>query len=442
VIYPTRRAVLAVAAGLPVAVLVGVLTPAGWLVAPAWIAAVGLLLGLDSLTGGSRTRLTLDPPVRLYPAVARPGQAGFTARFGRARLGWGGPPPRAEAALATDKRLGLADPVARAAVQDGDVRFVFPFTPERRGEARLQRLWIRWTGPMGLVWKQKIFELDQAAPVSTDLQSVREEAVKLFARDALFGAKTQIELGEGSEFQALRDFQPGMDRRAIDWKQSARHRALLAKEFRTERNHHVVMALDCGRVMSEPVGGAPRIDRAINAALLLAWACLKSGDRAGFFAFDSAPRLSTGVAAGIDAFRALQLVAGRIDYSTQETNYTLALTNLASQLKRRSLVVIFTDFTDSTAAELMVESLGRLLRRHLVLFVVLRDEELETLTEVEPVEPEDVARAVVAAGLLRERDTVVSRLRRMGVHIVDAPADRIGPTVINAYLDLKRRDLL
>ena len=35
-------------------------------------------------------------------------------------------------------------------------------------------------------------------------------------------------------------------------------------------------------------------------------------------------------------------------------------------------MVVFTDFTDSTAAELMVESLGRLLRRHLVLFVVLQ----------------------------------------------------------------------
>ena len=216
----------------------------------------------------------------------------------------------------------------------------------------------------------------------------------------------------------------------------------MAKEFRTERNHHVIMALDCGRVMSEPMGGAPRIDRAISAALLLAYACLRSGDRAGLFAFDSAPRISTGAAAGLAAFRSLQAVASSIDYSTHETNYTLALTTLAGALKRRSLVVVFTDFTDSTAGELMVEALGRLLRRHLVLFVVLRDEELETMAGVEARDPDDVARAVVAGGLLRERDVVVSRLRRMGVHIVDAPADRMGPAVINAYLDLKRKDLL
>jgi hypothetical protein len=100
------------------------------------------------------------------------------------------------------------------------------------------------------------------------------------------------------------------------------------------------------------------------------------------------------------------------------------------------------DFTDSTAAELMIESLGRLLKRHLVLFVVLRDEELEGLAAAAPEMAEDVSRAVVAASLLRERETVIGRLRRMGAHIVDAPADQVGPEAVNAYLDLKRRDLL
>jgi uncharacterized protein (DUF58 family) len=90
----------------------------------------------------------------------------------------------------------------------------------------------------------------------------------------------------------------------------------------------------------------------------------------------------------------------------------------------------------------MIEAAARLLKRHLVLFVVMQDEELEGMAQAEPVEPADVSRAVVAAGLLRERDTVVARLRRLGAHIVEAPAARIGPGLINAYVDLKRRDLL
>ena len=437
-IYPTRRAVTAMAAGVPVALLAGVLTPLGWIAGPVWIAVLLLLVAVDALSGGSRRGLELNEPRPMRAAVGRSDMAGLRVRFGAK-----GPVPKTvEAALSGEARLGLDDVTRQATVSDRGAALAFPFTPNRRGAASLDALWVRWRGPMGLVWKQKTFALDIAAPVLTDLKWVRDQAVRLFARDALFGAKTQLEIGEGSEFQALRDFQAGMDRRSIDWKQSARHAALLAKEFRTERNHNVIMALDCGRAACEPVGGMPRIDRFIHAALLLSYACLRSGDRTGIFAFDSQPRVTTGAVGGLDAFRTIQAVVGRIDYSTHETNYTLALATLSGQLQRRSLIVVFTDFTDSTAAELMIESLGRLLRRHLVLFVVLRDDELEGLTAADPQTPDDVSRAVVAGTLLRERETVIGRLRRMGAHIVDAPAERVGVEVVNAYLNLKRRDLL
>jgi len=83
-----------------------------------------------------------------------------------------------------------------------------------------------------------------------------------------------------------------------------------------------------------------------------------------------------------------------------------------------------------------------LLKRHLVLYVVLRDEELEAFTGAEPAEPADVSRAVMAASLLRERRLVLTRLRHMGVHVIEAAANEAGPALVNAYLDLKRRDAL
>jgi uncharacterized protein (DUF58 family) len=233
-----------------------------------------------------------------------------------------------------------------------------------------------------------------------------------------------------------------MDRRSIDWKQSAKHAALIGKEYRTERNHHIVCAVDCGRLMSEPMAGLPRVDHAINASLLLAYVSLKIGDRAALFAFDDRPRQASGPVSGVRAFPLLQRLAARVDYSAEETNYTLGLTSLAGRLQRRALVVVFTDFADTTSAELMIENVGRLLERHLVLFVAFRDEELEALVEADPVEVDDVSRAVTAANLLKERELVLTTLRRMGVQVVDAPNAGLGPAVLSAYLDLKRRNLL
>jgi uncharacterized protein (DUF58 family) len=318
----------------------------------------------------------------------------------------------------------------------------FVLNPLRRGTGRLENIWVRWQGPLGLVWKQSVEHLDIGVPIVPNVQSVKEEALRLFQRNALFGLNMQRDIGDGAEFHALTEFRAGMDRRTIDWKQTARHAALLAKEFGTERNQQIIVALDTGRLMCEPLAGQPRIDRALHAALLLAYAALKLGDRVGLFAFDAKKRLSSGAVSGARAFPLLQRLASRIDYSTEETNFTLGLTQLSGELKRRSLIVVFTDFADSTSAQLMIENIERLLKRHLVLFVVFRDEELETMADKEPADGRDISRALIADTLLREREVVITRLHRLGVEVVDAPAERVGISLLNAYLDVKRRNVL
>lgn len=433
-IYPSRISVILAAVGAPVALAASLVAPGLWLLGPAWLIGLGVLMLADAVLAAAPRSLNAEMARPSYLAVAAETEVALRVSFGRRPL-----PKRLEAALDADDRTGVEDRIGR---RDDEGVFTWTLRPERRGLALFHRAIVRWRGPLGLVWVQAARPLAIEAPITADVRRIEDEAVNMFSRDAQHGAKAQRDIGEGAEFHALNEFHSGMDRRTIDWKQSARHQKLLAKEFRTERNHQVVMALDCGRAMSEPINGAPRIDRAIHGALILSYAVLRSGDRAGLFAFDERPRLSTGAAVGVGAFPLLLRHAARIDYGVTETNYAFGLTTLSSSLKRRSLIVIFTEFADSTSAELMIETASRLIKRHLVLFVVMRDEELEDLVATEPQTPEDVTRAVVAATLLRERDLVLARLRRLGAHIVESPADRIGPAVLNAYLDMKRRDLL
>jgi uncharacterized protein (DUF58 family) len=436
VIYPTRNAILLAFAGAPVALLVGLIAPGWWVMGIAWVLFAGVLVLVDALLSASRRNLEAEIEAPLAIAAGVTADMSFRARFdGRA-------PRRIEAALEADPRLTVTPVRTTAALDDKTAQGRFSLRPTRRGLAALSSLWVRWTGPLGLTWKQTREPLDRVIPVIPNVQAVKDEAIRMYSRDAEFGIRAQLEQGEGSEFQSLREFQTGMDPRAIDWKQTARHGKLLAKEFRTERNHPMVFALDTGRLMCEPLAGLARVDHALNGALLLAYVALKTGDRVGFFAFDAKPRLSTGTVSGVGAFPMLQRLAASVDYSSEETNFTLGLTQLAGALERRSLIVIFTDFADSTSAELMIENVARLLRTHLVLFVVFRDEELEAMIEAEPLTPEDVSRAVISDALLRERETVITRLRRMGVHVVDAPVNRLGPELLSRYLDLKRKDLL
>ncbi len=436
-IYPTARAIGLAAIGAPLALILGVIAPRLWLLGPAWLALVFAVVPFDALLGADRRRaeLTLTAPGSLAAGVD--GEALLQLAFAG-----GGVPRRAQLALATNARIDVTPARPTATVAERLARARFVLKPLRRGMGLVEQIWARWQGPFGLVWKQKIEPIAREIPITPNIQGVKDEAIRLFSRNALYGARIQRDLGEGSEFHALNEFRSGMDRRTIDWKQSARHATLLAKEFRAERNHPIILALDTGRLMCEPLAGLPRIDHALNAALILAYVSLKAGDRAGLFAFDAQPVLSTGALSGANAFAHLQRLAAALDYSTEETNYTLGLTALSGQLSRRTLVIVFTDFADTTSAELMLDNLARLLSQHLVIFVVMRDDELEDLARQRPTSADDVSRAVIAQALLRERDLVVARLRRLGVQVVEAPADRIGPALIDRYLDLKRRDLL
>jgi uncharacterized protein (DUF58 family) len=435
-LYPTRLAIGLAALGAPVALAVAVAAPRLWSTAAAWVVmALGLMLA-DALLAARPSRLALTLAAPRVMGLGRPEDATLEATFT-------GPAPReVELALGVNARLAASPVRQRLKLGGGWGRAIISLTPNRRGEGRLEQVWARWRGPLGLVWLQRTERPDRTIAITPDVQRVKDQALQLFSLDALFGLKAQMESGEGGDFHALKDFQTGMDLRAIDWKQSGRHGKLVAREFRTERNHHVILAIDTGRLMCAPTAHGPKVDQAINAALLLAFAGLKLGDRVGLFAFDAKPRVSSGVVAGSQAFPLIQRLAAGIDYSTEETNFTLGLTTLAGRLDRRALVVIFTDFADPTSAELMIENVGRLMRTHLVLFVVFRDEELEALVAAEPQEPDDVSRAVIAAGLLRQREIVISRLERLGARLVAARADDLGVSLLNAYLDAKRRELI
>jgi len=432
--YPTRRMIFVVLLGVPLSMLAAVLSPPLWMIGLGWIFFAACLFILDALLVAN--------PSRLSTAIANPHSMGVARREqGHVTFEFAGQaPPEIELAFDPDGRRIAIEPDRQVLpVTKRQARADFTLVPLRRGEGGIETLWARWQGPLGLVWKQRVEGVRDKVAVLPNIGAVKEEAMRLFQRDSgSFGLRVRLRAGEGAEFNALKEFQSGMDRRTIDWKQTARHGKILAREFQAEENQRIVFALDTGRLMCEPLAGLPRIDRAIQALLLLSYVALRLGDRVGLFAFDEKPNLSSGAVSGANAFGVLQRLAAKIDYTTKETNFTLGLTQLSGELDQRAIIVIFTDFSDTTGAELMLENIKRLVARHVVLFVVFRDEELESMVRHAPTEPADVSRAVIADAMLRERGLVTARLRRMGVDVIDASADKIGAGLIDAYLAVKQ----
>lgn len=435
-IVPTSRAAWIIAALAPLALLVAAASPGAWVTAPAAALTLVVLVVLDGFVAGSAERHEVIAPADTE--VGRPCAIQVHARLrGRAGL--------PEAALEFDPRLGLAgraDLRLLRGEESGVFSGAIEVVPERRGTAGVTRLWLRWTGPLGLGARQVLQPLETEIRIWPDLSPVRSRELQTFLRNERSGLIARRIRGEGTQFEALSEYEAGMDRRRIDWKASARHNHLYARENESERNNQIVFAFDCGQAMCEPVDGLPRIDRAVSAALTCAYVALKGGDRTALFGFASRPRVMTPFVSETGGFARLQSAAAALDYEPVEPNFTLALATLAARLQRRSLIVLFSDFTDPTAAELMVESISRLIRNHLVLFVTLADSELESLMEQQPDDIATLARSVTADTLARQRRLVLQRLRQMGVDVIEAPWESVGFELIDRYLAIRAREAI
>lgn len=437
-IVPTGLLLVLLALLAPVSVVIAATAPSAWLIAPAAGLTLLLLALVDGWLAGSQQDVQLV--AKSDGEVGQPLALTITATI--LRDSDAAPP---QVAVGFDQRLGeggnahftLAG-TGRANSFAGQAEIV----PKRRGPGTITDMWLRWRGPLGLAVRQVYRPLDLPVRIWPDLSPVRSPILQAFLRDSQFGLIARRIRGEGTQFEALSEYQPGMDRRRIDWKASARHTALYARENESERDNQIVFAFDCGQSMCEPVAGLPRIDRAVSAALTSAYVALKGGDKVALFGFADHPQLFTPFATDARSFHRLQTAAGELDYTPREPNFTLALATLAAKLKRRSLIVLFSDFADPTSAQLMIESVERLIRHHLVIFVTMVDEELDELTDAEPDSMETIAVAVGADALARQRALVLTRLRRLGVDVIEARHDAITYRLIDAYLATKRSEAI
>ena len=463
---PTPKAALLLALGLAPALLIVTGLPDLWATALYWPVAVLAAVVLDLTLIPPRGRLAVQPelPTRLY--VGERGEVKLHAEIEDLTR-----PLLLTALLELDGAAEEPEPVA-GLMKEGRLTLGLPVTPLQRGRLGVPAVWLKWRGPLGLVEARvRVERAESPVDVIPDVRGIHEAALQFFARDAALGLKSQRLRGEGAEFDNLCEYAPGMDNRFIDWKRSARHRKLLCKEFRQERNHQIVFGFDTGHLMLEPAEGLPKprsgqfadaasaaaeleapgrgghnplnkLDQAIRSGLLLSWVSLHNGDLVGGCGFDARFRSYIKPGRGLPYFTQMQRFTAGLSYNTTETNFTIGLAELNYRLKRRALIILFTDFVDAVSAELLLESLNVLTRRHLVLFVTMRDPLLSRLREAPPDNFGRAAQAVIADDFLRERSIVLERVARLGVQCLEAPARDISAGILNRYLMIKQRGLL
>src|ERR1700722_1222095 len=136
------------AIGAPLALLIGLIQPGFWVAGAAWVVLIGGLCLADAVLGAPRDQVTLA--LEAPGALPTAGSAPMSLKVAFERR----PPQLMEAAAQVNARLNLAAARVSPPVRGGEAEALFELTPARRGEGEIERIWARWRGPFGLVWKQ------------------------------------------------------------------------------------------------------------------------------------------------------------------------------------------------------------------------------------------------------------------------------------------------
>lgn len=333
---------------------------------------------------------------------------------------------------------------ARLALGPGArVTVSYAVRPARRGACPLGAHHVRYPSPLGLWLRQLRIPAEDAVKVYPDVKAVRTyELLARQNREAALVRAVRLRGGE-NEFERLREHRKDDEFRTIDWKATARRQRLIAREYQQERNQSIVGLLDCGRLMTTETGGLTHLDHALNALLMMSHVAARSGDQVGLCAFDAAVRAFVPPAGGPRATQRLLQATYALEPALVDPDFRAGFEFLARRLRKRALVVLFTQVIDDVAALTVRRLVRSLAPRHLPLVVLFRDPALDELVEGGPLaRPQDLYLRGAAAEAVLWRDRLVRDLRAGGALVLHTPPARLTPALVNRYLEIKAQQRL
>jgi uncharacterized protein (DUF58 family) len=310
--------------------------------------------------------------------------------------------------------------------------------PSRRGRFDLREIVVRVEGPLGLAARQDRQVRPATLRVYPPFASRDEAELRINrARVLEVGLRSAQGRGGGTEFDAMREYSPDDEFRRIDWSATARAGKPIVRTYRAERNQTVLCLLDAGRVMAGRVADVPRIEHAMDAVMMLTAVATRLGDRAGLVAFDREVRSVVAPSHARAQLGRVTEAMYELEPQLVESDYEVAFVAALARFRRRALLVVFTELAEQAVADTLLPALPLVARDHVVVLASVQDPAVVALARSSPDDPAASYAKAAAVAALEERRRLTSRLRGMGITVVDERPGRLAPALADAYLRVK-----
>ncbi|BCS89560.1 DUF58 domain-containing protein [Pseudodesulfovibrio sediminis] len=248
--------------------------------------------------------------------------------------------------------------------------------------------------------------------------------------------------GEGMDFETIDRFVEGDDPRHIDWFSTARSGEFMVRRYQQDQHREVVILLDCGRLMGAQTSAGNKLDRAVDAALLLFRIAGHRGDSCSFGVYDNQVRSFLLPQRGIGAYKRVLENVYDVECSFIESDFSVMFSKLQQKQRKRSLVVIISDVVDSNTSGRMKRALAELKKQHMVVFAAMRTPALSNYANQVVDSTRGVMRQAVAMQLEQEREKALHQISKLGVTVLDTEPEGLTVPLLNQYIRIREQGLL
>ena len=176
--------------------------------------------------------------------------------------------------------------------------------------------------------------------------------------------------GFSVEFSEYRPYMPGDDNRNIDWKVLGRTERFYIKQFEEETNLRAYLLLDASKSMTYSSGNITKIQYAVYLAASLSYMLLNQRDSVGLATFDNQIRSYIPPKSVLSY---LHLLLREMDSLRcgGDTHISPIFHDLAERIKRRGLIIVFSDLFDDQETVLNALKHFRHRKHEVIVFHIL-----------------------------------------------------------------------
>ncbi len=274
------------------------------------------------------------------------------------------------------------------------------------------------------------------------IQLRKYELLALAPNPGEYGFKKIRKLGHNMEFEHIKNYVPGDDYRAINWKATARMGKVMVNNYQDEKSQHVYCVIDKGRAMKMPFEGMSLMDYAINTSLVISSVALLKDDKAGIISYQH--RLGSILPASSRRLQ-MKLILENLYHqktSYKETNLLQLHGFVKKKITRRSLLLLFTNFETLSSMRRQLSHLKSIAKNHVLVVIFFKNTELFKLLDDSVKNQAAVYTQTIARKFAYEKKLIARELNHHGIFTVLCTPSELTISTLNKYLELKARGVI